>query len=108
MVVRAGNTRTGGGNIDIGKLSLLAAKGLSSPITDILSCSYPCTNIAISKKFLTSANILLKHRFTENVYRSDIFQPSTGQPERVKYIYCSSKVKKCTYGCKCNKLHAAH
>jgi hypothetical protein len=33
MVVRVGNTRTGGGNIDIGKLSLLAAKGLSSPIT---------------------------------------------------------------------------
>jgi len=50
MTVRAGNTRSGGSKIDIGNLSLLAAKALPSPITDILSSSYPCTNINISQK----------------------------------------------------------
>ena len=43
MRVHAGSTRTGGSKIDIGNLFLLAAKASTSPITEILSCLYPCT-----------------------------------------------------------------
>ena len=48
ITVHAGSTRTGGSEFGIGNLFLQAAKALTFPITDILSCLYPCTNITMS------------------------------------------------------------
>jgi hypothetical protein len=47
---------------------------------------------------LTNARVLMKHCFTENVYRSDIFQPSNGH-QVVKYIHYRARSTKCSYGC---------
>jgi len=41
ITVHAGSTRTGGSEFGIGNLFLQAAKALTFPITDILSCLYP-------------------------------------------------------------------
>jgi len=58
--------------------------------------------IRVLPKMLTNANVLLKRCFTEKIYRPDLFQPSKGQTQRVKYIYIyisAARSTKCTYGC---------
>jgi hypothetical protein len=106
--MRAIHVQAGRSKIDIGNLSLLAAKALTVPITDILSCLYPCTNITILKKkadeYKYIIETLIYWKYISIRYISALKGPTS---DSKIYIF-QSKVNKMLIWLQCNKLHAAH